>query len=263
MRHAIGTPRYVSVASWLTVAAVGLAIGAVVAGGLVAAGTGPGDQGGPVSALAPAGPVGANSANSANSPKSATGGTAAGEKALRPGRVVSPSTVPDGSALPGGAPSARVAGPGEFTGFRPESLLLPSGRRAEVEPARVHADGALDIPADPARVGWWTGGAQAGEPFGSVVLAGHVDSAAYGLGALAELLHVRLGERITLGSGRHRETYQVTTVREVPKARLAAGTDLFDQGVGHRLVLITCGGPFDRRTHGYRDNVVVIATPVA
>jgi hypothetical protein len=27
-------------------------------------------------------------------------------------------------------------------------------------------------------------------------------------------------------------------------------------------VLITCGGPFDVRQHHYRDNIVVIATPV-
>jgi hypothetical protein len=43
---------------------------------------------------------------------------------------------------------------------------------------------------------------------------------------------------------------------------LAAGTDLFDQDVKHRLVMITCGGPFDRHTHRYRDNVVIVATPV-
>jgi hypothetical protein len=29
-----------------------------------------------------------------------------------------------------------------------------------------------------------------------------------------------------------------------------------------RLTLITCGGPFDRRTRHYRDNVVVTAEPV-
>ena len=35
---------------------------------------------------------------------------------------------------------------------------------------------------------------------------------------------------------------------------------IFARQGDERLVVITCGGPFDRRT-GYRDNVVVVAEP--
>ena len=64
-------------------------------------------------------------------------------------------------------------------------------------PVGLRADGSLVIPDDPQVVGWWTGGSMAGEPFGSVVLAGHVDSAARGVGVLAGLagLRARPGRR--------------------------------------------------------------------
>jgi hypothetical protein len=35
----------------------------------------------------------------------------------------------------------------------------------------------------------------------------------------------------------------------------------FARGGAPRLTLITCTGPFDRRTDGYRDNLVVTAVP--
>ena len=40
------------------------------------------------------------------------------------------------------------------------------------------------------RVGWWDGSAQVGDPYGSTVLAGHVDSREQGLGVFAALLEV-------------------------------------------------------------------------
>lgn len=83
-------------------------------------------------------------------------------------------------------------------------------------------DGKLDVPVDPLVIGWWGGGAHAGDALGGIILDGHVNTAADGIGHVARL-------------------------REV-------------EG---RLVLITCGGPFDRRTRHYRDNVIVYASPVS
>jgi hypothetical protein len=37
--------------------------------------------------------------------------------------------------------------------------------------------------------------------------------------------------------------------------------DLFATTGPPRLVLITCGGPFDSTTRNYQDNIVVFATP--
>jgi hypothetical protein len=181
-----------------------------------------------------------------------------GGRALSSGRVLRPSQVP-GGALGGPAPAAKA---GRVVPFTPAAIHLPSGATAKVLKESVRKDGTLNIPVDPGEVGWWTGGAQPGEPYGTVVVAGHVDSAAYGLGVMSEMLHIRSGQKVVLSNGPHTITYQVTGVTEVTKAALAKGTDLFDQTVAGRLVLITCGGPFNRTTHHYRDNVIAVARPV-
>jgi sortase family protein len=262
VRHAIKTPRYVTVASWLVVTGVGLAIGAIGAGGLLDLLIGPEDDAAPAALagsapIASVAPTDGSGLAAGSDPKAGSG-----PKALEEGLVVSPSDVPDGVALTGRAPAPRVAQDKGYVAFEPTSIRLPSGRLAPIQPAKVHQDGALDVPQDPDRVGWWTGGAQAGEPYGSIVLAGHVDSADFGVGVLAEMIDMRPGENLKLADGKHGQTYRVETIRKVPKAKLAAGTDLFDQDLKHRLVMITCGGPFDPKTHRYRDNVVIVANPV-
>ena len=131
-----------------------------------------------------------------------------------------------------------------------------------MDPAGVDEAGVLEVPADPARLGWWTGGALAGEPFGSVVLAGHVDSQTLGLGVLVELLETPPGAEVTISDETEQRSYRVVSVDEIPKARLATDFAAFRQDVGHRLVLITCGGDFDEATRSYADNVVLIAEPV-
>lgn len=250
MRHAIATPRHVTIASWLMVTGLGLAVGAVGAGGLKNLLEDPPAD--PDAVALAGGPVASGAPDQAGTDP----------KALRAGRVVTPSAVPDGTALNGRAPAAKVAQEKDYVPFRPTSIRLPSGRLAAVQKAGVHADGALDVPGNPDRVGWWTGGAQAGEPYGSMVLAGHVDSATFGLGVLAEMLDMRVGQKLKVSNGKHAQGYRVQSIRKLPKAKLAAGTDLFDQDVKHRLVMITCGGPFDPATHRYRDNVVIVAQPV-
>ena len=41
----------------------------------------------------------------------------------------------------------------------------------------------------------------------------------------------------------------------------ALPTSLYSRRGAPRLVIVTCGGPFDRRTGRYRDNVVLTAVP--
>lgn len=175
------------------------------------------------------------------------------------------STPGPRAPAPAGSPTrAALAGtPASQTyPFAPTTLTLPSGVVAPVDPANVDAARVLQVPADPGRVGWWTGGALAGEPYGSVVLAGHVDTRAYGLGAMAELLDIAPGDEVVVADGARHHAYRVVSVSEVPKARLAADLDVFRQDVGHRLVLVTCGGAYDPASHTYADNVVAVAVPV-
>lgn len=175
--------------------------------------------------------------------------------------TTTPSTGPSGA---GSLPLAELAGTptSQTTVAPPTSVTMPSGTRADILPAGVGADGVLEVPEDPQRIGWWTGGSMPGEPFGSMVLAGHVDSRELGLGVLAELRDVEVGDVVTVTSGAGQYRYEVESAVSVPKARLAEGTEVFRHDVDHRLVLITCVGEFDQQTRSYADNLVVIATPL-
>jgi len=179
-----------------------------------------------------------------------------------PPAAITPTVVPPhrSTGTPARGAAHRPSLPGEF---RPLLVRLPFGRSVPIVPVGLDDAGALAIPADPQVVGWWTGGALAGEPFGSTVIAGHVDSRTQGIGAFAQLLRVRPGDVVELAAGTRTIGYWVTSVTMVPKARLSATADPFRQDVANRLIMITCGGPFDRARHSYRDNVVIVAVPVA
>jgi hypothetical protein len=91
------------------------------------------------------------------------------------------------------------------------------------------------------------------------VLAAHVDSFAQGLGPFAQLLTMRPGQRLRLLSRTLGREFAVRAIRFVPRDSLPGDPDAFSRTGPLRLVLITCGGPFDAEAGGYRDNVVVVA----
>ena len=143
----------------------------------------------------------------------------------------------------------------------PRALLIgAAGLRAPVVPSGDRGDGQLALPEDPGTVGWWVGSAPAGDRRGSTVLAGHVDSARAGLGALAVLRTLPVGARIVLvDTFGTRHPYRMAARRSYPKTALPP--DVLHGRDGPRLVLVTCGGPFDPARHSYRDNLVVYAVP--
>jgi len=145
---------------------------------------------------------------------------------------------------------------------RPRHVTLPSGRVMGVDVVGTGADGALEIPVDIRRAGWWDGGSRLGDPFGSVVLAAHVDSFTQGLGPAVELLSAEVGEHVRLAAAHLTQDYRVTSVRLVPRFDLRHQTAVFSALGGRRLALITCGGTYDKARGGYQDNVVVLARPV-
>jgi sortase family protein len=121
--------------------------------------------------------------------------------------------------------------------------------------------GQLQIPADPQVLGRWSGGAQPGEPYGSVVVAGHVDNQQEA-GALFRLPTLHPGDTIVaVGADGRTRPYRVAAVREVAKAQLVTRLEPFRQNVAARLVLVSCGGTFDASRRTYADNIVVFAVP--
>lgn len=102
----------------------------------------------------------------------------------------------------------------------------------------------------------------AGSAVGTTVLDGHVDTAHDGLGTLFHLQDVSAGASIVLGSADgHQYTYQVTARRVLTKSR-GLPADLFSPTAAGTLAIITCGGPFNRATQSYLDNIVVLARPM-
>ena len=203
------------------------------------------------------------------------GCAAAGGAALPspgPPTATSPASGPPTSTAVGDVgvtATARVAAEGTAAAsqrmtFAPNRIRLISAKpaAAAVDGVETSADGTLSLPSDPGKVGWWVSGALAGEVFGSVVLAGHIDSGQRGLGFFAKLLDSKPGDRIELSGEGLRQAYVVRSNREVDKDVLSVRTGVFDRQVAGRLVLITCTGTFDRRTRHYDHNLVVSADPV-
>lgn len=130
-----------------------------------------------------------------------------------------------------------------------------------MEPAPT-VNGVLEVPENVQHVGWWDGSAYAGDPFGSTVIAGHVDSASEGLGYFARLARITPGERLTVRSAKHQLRYRVTSVRTVKKRALDSDGQTFAQDGAARLVLITCGGQYRPGRGGYDSNLVITAEPL-
>lgn len=178
---------------------------------------------------------------------------------LHPPPLAAGAVEPRVDAQPATSP---VVPPVEVPLPLPTRVALPEQHVAAVVlPIGVTRSRSLDLPADPRAVGWWSGGPVPGAATGSAVLAGHIDSAKSGIGAFAALLRVAVGDPIDVtsadGSVRH---YRVTARSTYRKTALPAAVFGTDGPAG--LTLVTCGGPYDSRTHHYRDNVVVIAQPV-
>ena len=159
-------------------------------------------------------------------------------------------------------PPSRTPGPvvlpaslGE--GVPVELVIADRDIAAPVVAVGTEGDGSLQLPAID-EVGWWIGGAAPADAAGSVVLAGHVDDRT-GPGALFSLDGIGQGTVIDVRTRTTTTSYSVTTVHMYRKHKLPA--ELFRADGPRRLVVITCGGPFDFSTGHYRDNLVVIADP--
>ncbi|GAA2529033.1 class F sortase [Winogradskya humida] len=146
---------------------------------------------------------------------------------------------------------------------KPVRLTIPALRVAvPVTPVGIDSStGDLAIPENVNTVGWYRFGPDFSATTGSIVIAGHVDSADAGKGALFRLDTLRAADTVTLtGADGHTRTFRVTARERYRKTAIPLDK-YFSRDGSVRLTLITCGGPFDSRTRHYRDNVVVTAVP--
>jgi len=175
-----------------------------------------------------------------------TAGTPLADRPVRPRSIASPSTT---AASAGERP---VPAP-------PVSIAIAALQvQAPTEQVRT-TNGSLGVPGDPSHVGWWIGSALPGAAFGTVVIDGHVDSAVAGPGALFHIADLRMGDQIVVNTARDQRVHYAVQARLVLSKQNPLPADLFTTTGPPRLVLISCGGPFDRQTLSYQDNIIVLA----
>ncbi|MET7803327.1 class F sortase [Micromonospora chersina] len=184
----------------------------------------------------------------------------AGEAAALAGATpaATPTTTGDPS-VPVNAGTLPAAG----ATVPPVGLRIPPiGVTATVDPVGINRrTDEFEVPPSVDRVGWYRYGPGVEAGTGSVVIAGHVDSADQGRGAFFRLRELDRGDTLTVTGADGRErTYRVVAREEYAKTRIPLDR-YFARDGSPRLTLITCGGPFDAKTRHYRDNIVVTAVP--
>ena len=172
------------------------------------------------------------------------------------------------SAAPAAAPSATSSAATEAAPadeIAPARLKVPALKLdATVAAVGVNTEtDEFDVPPSVDRVGWYQYGPGLTAKAGSIVVAGHVDSADQGKGAFFKLSSLEPGDTMTLAGpdGEDRE-FEVVARERYSKAKIPLDK-YFARDGAPRLTLITCGGPFDTKTRHYRDNIVVTAEPVS
>lgn len=143
----------------------------------------------------------------------------------------------------------------------PQRLTIPAlAVDAPIVPVGLEPDGSMEIPGV-LETGWYEPGPRPGAPFGSVVIAAHVDFGG-APGVFFDLRTLEVGSEVTVTDEAGRPlTYVVTERFQVDKADVPID-ELFRTSGAPTLTLITCGGAFDRGEGHYRDNIVVRAVPV-
>jgi hypothetical protein len=180
------------------------------------------------------------------------------------GPLVAPPVGPP-RAVP--LPAAIATHAARLDAFEPSTPLTPvrlsiepGGLAAEIVPVGVDSTGeAMALPPEASVVAWYRFGPSPGGT-GSAVIAGHVDFGGRP-GAFFHLGLIDVGAIVTIefadGSAR---AFTITARRTYAKADLPVA-ELFRADGPPGVVLVTCGGPFDRGLRSYQDNVVLYAMP--
>ena len=118
------------------------------------------------------------------------------------------------------------------------------------------------IPAEPTSVGWYRYGSAPQDEQGNTVIAGHVATRKAGPGALVRLRDAEPGMRVTVTTDDGTEHEYEITGREAIVKKALPVEEIFARDGRPLLVLITCGGEYDRELRSHLDNIVVTAVPV-
>lgn len=126
-------------------------------------------------------------------------------------------------------------------------------------------NGVLTPPGDVKEVGIWLDGAPLESATGTTLIAGHVNLAGQGNGALFDLGTLKPGQEIrTIGASGEATTWRVTAVVSRPKSDGIEDSVLDGPEGPRKLAVVTCGGDleYDDGIGNYVDNVYLYADVV-
>jgi len=170
--------------------------------------------------------------------------------------VVPPVAAPVATAIP-----TRPAGLADLPKrVAPLSLSIDRlGVDIPVAPYGLTPQGALDLPPNAAEAAWYRHGGVPGDTRRAALIAAHVDDDR-GVGEFARLREARAGDSVLVElSDGTTHSFTITRVEQAPKAALDIPA-IMNAAPGE-LILVTCGGRWDRSTGHYEDNVVAWASP--
>ncbi|MGW5191351.1 class F sortase [Kribbella sp. NPDC004138] len=140
----------------------------------------------------------------------------------------------------------------------PVSIGIPRLKvNSPLEQLELDANGAMQVPKDPAKAGWFTPSPAPGV-IGRSVIAGHV-TWNHRPAVFFRLAELRAGDRIDVRRQDGRTAvFTVESVGQFAKDKFPTG-QVYGGSDHAALRLITCGGTYDEAAHRYLDNVVVSA----
>ena len=157
-------------------------------------------------------------------------------------------TRPPDTAKPEMASKSRVL---------PASLKIPAIQvSSDVSRLGLNEDDTVEVPKDPATVGWYGLGPTPGQA-GSSVMLGHRDSK-QGAAVFYRLQDLKPADRVAVRlSDRAIAHFEVTRVVSYANEKFPAQKVYAVKTPRPVLNLVTCGGEYDRSAGGYQSNVVV------
>jgi hypothetical protein len=173
------------------------------------------------------------------------------------------AAAPASTADPSGDTSA-VSGFRSPRSYRsvavPVRVRVPSkGINSTLQHLGLAADGTIQAPTKWQQAGWYDRGPRPGQQ-GPAVIVGHIDSRS-GPAVFFRVRELRRGDGVYVDRADGTTArFRVTSKRLFPKDRFPADL-VYSPTLKTSLLLMTCGGSFDRTTGHYRDNVLVSAIP--
>jgi hypothetical protein len=164
------------------------------------------------------------------------------------------------SVRPSPYPVGPVSRANELPGL-PVGIQLADGERLTVVAVGMTDERVMELPPNPATVGWYSpGGVRPGRP-GTAVFAAHVDARVHGLGPFVALHTIEPGTLITVEHDDGETSSWQVSARDIRKKDELVDTGVFTTTGAPRIALITCGGRFDAVSRSYDSNVIVTAVP--